>query len=442
MKTKPDCMSKQNSRSIAASLATAACSLLGSSAVSPVQAQEEPGWDFNTALLYYGESDDRVQDISLNVLARRTFVDDRILTLGLVADSLTGATPSGALPFDGPQTYTRPSGKATYTTAANEIPLDDSFLDTRVALTAGWQQPFARLYSVNAGVSASKEYDYVHLGANVGLARDFNKRNTTLSLGLAYAQDSLEPEGGAPLPLSAMLDVGDLSNRIGDQDKDVTDLVLGLTQVVSRDLLFQFNYSLSQSSGYLNDPYKFLSLVDPVTGDPVSRTPPPDESGPLHEYRFESRPDERTKHSIYGQVKYYMSGKVLDLSYRYMTDDWEIDSHTLEARYRLPFGDRRYLEPHVRWYTQTAADFYRISLVDGAPPLEFASSDYRLGEFDAITVGMKYGWKTRSDNEMSVRLEYYMQDGSAPPDQIIGNQAGRELYPDLDAIIAQFSYRF
>ncbi|HEX9852581.1 MAG TPA: DUF3570 domain-containing protein, partial [Woeseiaceae bacterium] len=144
----------------------------------------------------------------------------------------------------------------------------------------------------------------------------------------------------------------------------------------------------------------------------------------------------------YGQAKYYMSGKVLDLSYRYMTDDWEIDSHTLEARYRLPFGDRRYLEPHVRWYTQTAADFYRISLVDGAPPLEFASSDYRLGEFDAITVGMKYGWKTRSDNEMSVRLEYYMQDGSAPPDQIIGNQAGRELYPDLDAIIAQFSYRF
>ncbi|HEX9852196.1 MAG TPA: DUF3570 domain-containing protein, partial [Woeseiaceae bacterium] len=214
MKTKPDCMSKQNSRSIAASLATAACSLLGSSAVSPVQAQEEPGWDFNTALLYYGESDDRVQDISLNVLARRTFVDDRILTLGLVADSLTGATPSGALPFDGPQTYTRPSGKATYTTAANEIPLDDSFLDTRVALTAGWQQPFARLYSVNAGVSASKEYDYVHLGANVGLARDFNKRNTTLSLGFAYAQDSLEPEGGAPLPLSAMLNVGDLSNRI------------------------------------------------------------------------------------------------------------------------------------------------------------------------------------------------------------------------------------
>jgi hypothetical protein len=435
-------MSKQSSCSIAASLATAACSLLGTSTVSPVQAQEEPGWDFNTALLYYGESDERVQDLSLNLLARRTFIDDRILTLGLVADSLTGATPSGAIAFNGPQTFTRPSGKATYTTAANEIPLDDSFLDTRVALSVGWQQPVARLYSFNAGLSASKEYDYVHLGANLGLARDFNKRNTTLSLGLAYAQDSLEPEGGAPSPLSAMLDVGDLSNRLGDQDKDVVDVVLGLTQVVNRNLLVQFNYSLSQSSGYLNDPYKFLSLVDPVSGDPVNRTPPPGDLGPLAEYRFESRPDERTKHSIYGQAKYYMGGKVLDLSYRYMTDDWKIDSHTIEARYRWPFGDRRYFEPHLRFYTQSAAEFYRISLVDGAPPLLFASSDYRLGDFDAVTVGLKYGWKTRSDNEMSVRLEYYMQDGSVPSDQIIGNQANLDLYPDLDAVIAQFSYRF
>ncbi|MDH5499851.1 MAG: DUF3570 domain-containing protein, partial [Gammaproteobacteria bacterium] len=429
-------MSTHNKRIIAASLATATCSLLGTSVVAPVQAQEDPGWDFNTALLYYGESDGRVQDVSLNVLARRAFVDDRFLTLGLAVDTLTGATPSGALAYDGPQTFTRPSGLATYTTPANQTPLDDSFLDTRVALTAGWQQPFARLYSFNVGLSASKEYDYLHLGANLGLSRDFNKRNTTLSLGVAFSQDDLEPVGGAPLPLSAMLDVGDLSNRSGDQSKDVTDLVLGLTQVINRDLLVQLNYSFSKSTGYLNDPYKFLSVVDGSTGDPISRTPAPGDSGPLHEYRFESRPDERSKHSVYGQAKYNMSGKVLDLSYRYMSDDWDIDSHTLEARYRWPFGDRRYLEPHVRYYTQSAAEFYRIGLVDGATPPRFASSDYRLGDFDAMTVGLKYGWKTRSDNDMSIRLEYYTQDGSAPSDQIIGNQAGRVLYPDLDAIIA------
>ena len=76
-------MSKHDKTAMAASLATATCSLLGTSAATPVQAQEEPGWDLNTALLYYGENDDRVQDVSLNLQAIRNFIDDRLLTLGL-----------------------------------------------------------------------------------------------------------------------------------------------------------------------------------------------------------------------------------------------------------------------------------------------------------------------------------------------------------------------
>jgi len=435
-------MSKHEKTAIAASLASATCSLLGTPAATPVQAQEEPGWDLNTALLYYGENDDRVQDVSLNLQAIRSFIDDRLLTLGLAVDTLTGATPSGAIPFDGPQTFTRPSARSTYTVPANTIPLDDSFLDTRVAANASWQQPLGRLYSISAGVSASNEYDYTHMGVNAKLSRDFNKRNTTVSAGFAIAMDDISPVGGAPVPLSQMLGEDDRSNKTGDESKDVLDFVLGVTQVVSRNLLVQFNYSYSNATGYLNDPYKILSVVDGTTGDPVPLVSIPDDDRPSHLYRYENRPDERTKHSIYGQAKYYMGGKVLDLSYRYMTDDWEIDSHTVDARLRWPVSDSSYLEPHVRFYTQTAADFYRISLVDGDPLPSFASADYRLGEFDAVTVGMKYGWQLRSGHEMSVRLEYYMQDGDAPAGQVIGNQASQDLYPDLDAIIAQFSYRF
>ena len=66
----------------------------------PVDAQEEPKWDFNTSLLYYGEDDDRVQDPSFKSIIRRLFADDRLLTLGLTVDALTGATPSGAIRQD------------------------------------------------------------------------------------------------------------------------------------------------------------------------------------------------------------------------------------------------------------------------------------------------------------------------------------------------------
>jgi hypothetical protein len=305
------------------------------------------------------------------------------------------------------------------------LPLDDTFKDTRAAFTVSWQQPVGETSLINIGASASREYDYTHIGLNAKFARDFNRRNTTLSAGIALSMDSLDPVGGAPTPLTPMLDVGDKSNRRGDEDKDVLDFVVGVTQVVSRNLIVQANYSYSNSDGYLTDPYKVLSLVDGTTGDTLPRVPTPGAEGPSHQFLFENRPDDRTKHSIYGQAKYYMNGKVLDASYRFMTDDWEIDSHTV-----------------LRFYTQTEAEFYMLSISDSQPLPSFASADYRLGDFDAITLGIKYGWKTRNDNEMSVRVEGYRQTGSIPGNQLIGNQATRDNYPDLNAIIVQLGYRF
>ncbi len=436
-------MNRTKERSISAALAAATCSLLGTGIPSTVDAQEEPSWDFNTSLLYYGEDENRVEDLSLKAIIRRLFTDDRVFSFGITLDSLTGATPSGAIRQDVAQTFTRPSGNDVYTVPAGELPLDDTFHDTRVAITASWQQPIGESSQFSVGMSASSEYDYLHIGLNGSFAMDFNKRNTTLSVGFAVAQDEFDPVGGAPIPLTAMLEEDNTSNRLGTGDKDVVDVVLGVSQVVSRNLVVQVNYSYSNESGYLNNPYKVLSVVE---GDPLS----PDYGDtmlnpggePSHIYLFESRPDDRTKHSLYTQAKYYMGGKVLDVSYRYMTDDWEIDSHTIDLRYRWPLGGNSYLEPHLRYYTQTEAEFYRLSLIDGAALPAYASADYRLGDFDAITLGVKYGWKTRNDNDMSVRAELYQQTGTIPSGQIIGNQAGRDNYPDLNAIIVQFSYRF
>ena len=416
-----------------ATLAAATCALLGSAA-TPVAAEEEAGrWSFDSTLLYYGESDDRVQDISAAVSALRDFGDERKLSATLTADTLTGASASGAIALNRPQTFTSPSGRAVYTTAAGEVPLDDTFLDTRFALNASWSQPLARLYTFSAGASFSTEYDYTHLGANLSLARDFNKRNTTLSAGVAWSQDDVDPVGGRPIPLSQMLDVGNGANkRNGGESKDVLDLLLGFTQVLNRTTVLRVNYSYSDSSGYLNDPYKLLSVVDPLTGDTLVRVPVG--QGPDGVYVFESRPDKRTKQSLYAEVKHAFGTPVMHFAYRYMTDDWGIDSNTAEVRVRWPLGDG-YIEPQLRYYTQSAADFYRASLVGGAALPRYASADFRLGDFDATTLGIKYGHGTAGGNEWSIRAEYYQQNGSVPREQIIGNQANREQYPDLSAVI-------
>ncbi len=405
-----------------ATLAAATCALLGTAVSTPVAAQEEASrWSFDSTLLYYGESDDRVQDVSAAVAAQRDFGDERKFSATLTADTLTGASASGAIALDRPQTFTSPSGDAVYTTDAGAVPLDDTFLDTRFALNTSWTQPLARLYTFSAGLGFSTEYDYTHLGANLSLSRDFNKRNTTLSVGAAWSQDDVDPVGGRPVPLSQMLDVGDKSNkRDGSESKDVLDLLLGFTQVLNRTTVLRVNYSYSDSSGYLNDPYKLLSVVDPLSGDTLARVPVG--QGPDGIYVFESRPDSRAKQSLYVEMKHAFATPVLHVAYRYMTDDWGIDSSTGEVRLRWALG-AGYIEPQLRYYMQSAADFYRASLVGGAALPSYASADFRLGDFDATTVGIKYGHDTASRNQWSIRAEYYQQ-------------------PDLSAVIVQFGYRF
>ncbi len=433
---------------IGAALAAATCSLLGTATPGvSLAADAEPKWDIESALLYYGESDDRVKDVSLSAHATRDFGDERKLGLDLSVDSLTGASPSGAIASDGAQTFTSPSSRDTYETPAGEIPLDDTFLDTRFALNGSWSQPFGRLYTLNAGVGFSSEYDYQHIGANLGVTRDFNQRNTTVSAALAYASDTIEPVGGLPLPLAQMGDaVGDDSspvNRGASSDsKSVLDVLLGVTQVLGRHTVLRVNFSYSDSSGYLTDPYKILSVVDPVTGDLIGRTPAPGESGPTGVYLFESRPDSRRKEGLYTELRHDFSGKVLQVGYRYSTDDWDVDSHTLESRLRLPLGGSSYLEPHVRYYTQTAASFYRYSLANVSPLPEFASADARLSDMSAVTAGLKFGHVTAGGNEWNARLEFYRQTAKAPSEVLIGNQIGNTQMPDFDAVILQFGYHF
>jgi len=423
---------KPGSRYVAASLAVATCSLLNASVGRSI-AEEEKKWFFDTAVLYYDEQD-RVSDVSANILVRRAFTKARSLLARLSYDTLTGASASGAVPAGTPQTFTSPSARSTYTTPAGEIPLDPTFLDTRVGLTVNWHQPFGAT-EADFGASFSTEYDYLHTGLNAGFSRDFNQHNTTLSGGFAFASDIIDPVGGAPLPLAPMLPPGDTSNKGGTESKTVTDLLFGVTQVLGPRTVAQFNYSYSYSSGYLTDPYKLVSVVDPVTGDPA---PGP---GGLNLYLFEDRPDSRGKHSLFAQVKRHLKRDIVDGSYRFMIDDWDVISHTIDFRYRWQLGGY-YIQPHVRFYTQSAAQFYRGALFQGDSLPDHVSADYRIGEFDAWTLGVKYGRLLDDDKEWGIRIEYYKQTGRSPPDISVGSLRDFDLDYGIDALIIQAGYTF
>jgi hypothetical protein len=429
----------QKNSSVRLALAAASASLLA----GVTQAQEETPWLVDTALSVYSESDSRVTAIEPIVSLRKDMGGDRLLAMKLTLDSLTGASPSGAIASKEAQTFTGPSGNSSYSAAAGETPLDDSFKDTRVALNMNWEQPWGERNRVSVGGNFSNEYDFTSAALNTAISRDFNTKNTTLSLGLNVETDSIKPVGGTPDSLSTLQVGKNTTNKSGGtESKTVTDILFGVSQVMNRHWLTQVNFSLGDSSGYHSDPYKIVSVLNAdgtLANNPIA-------AGKW--YLYDSRPDSRSRQSIYWGNKIHLTQDVIDVSYRYHTDDWGIDSHTLDFRYRYEMRGNMYLEPHVRWYSQTAADFYRLYLSNGvdtnngAAVLKYASADTRLGKFTGTTIGLKYGIELGRNSELNFRFEQYKQTGDVNVPSTATALNGLTLYPDLNAIVMLVGYSF
>ena len=434
-------LKKPSKLSIALAQASSAL-LSATTGVVQVHAQETP-WQIDSAILHYQESGGRVLAIEPVIALKNDLGDEHIFNAKLVLDSLTGASPNGAPPANIAQTFTASSGGASYTTAPGKLPLDNSFVDARSALSASWQQPIAPSTLLNVGGNMSIEFDYLSITGNAAVAKDFNNKNTTLSAGTNLEIDSIMAFGGAPTPLTRVnlkpvRLAGENESNTTDT-KIVTDALFGLTQVLSRQAIIQVNYAISFASGYQTDPYKLLAVLNnnnlvPTTG----------------EYLFEKRPDSRIKHNVYSQLKYHFTEDVINLSYRYTTDNWNITSHTIDTRYRFEFGSSGvYIEPHARWYKQSAADFYKPYLVQGVDVdangialVQYATADSRMSAFDATTFGAKIGIPLENETEVSLRVEQYKQVNQITNTLITGDLAGQKLVPDLKALMVQFGYSF
>ena len=284
---------------------------------------------------------------------------------------------------------------------------------------------------LSIGGKFSVEDDFVSGTVDASIAHDFNHKNTTLSFGLYDEYDSLHPIGNTPVPGS---DVASLV-RTGGKSKNGVGASLGITQVMTRTWLSEFNLSVDRFTGYLNDPYKITSIIDSA-GNTIG-------------YAYESRPDQRTRKSAYWENRVALGSQLSTaLSLRYMSDDWAVHSDTAQLHVRWSWSNReQYIEPTFRWYRQTAADFYTPFILDTArQSTGFESADSRLGAFHALTYGVKYAHKlpglgNRAESEFSVRAEYYQQTFNQQILAPAGLQ-GLDLLPGLKAVLVQFGYRF
>ncbi|MFZ6741728.1 DUF3570 domain-containing protein [Undibacterium sp. JH2W] len=248
--------------------------------------------------------------------------------------------------------------------------------DFRRALDAEVTRYFAH-HTLTLGASASSESDYISRGMSVQGSQFSEDKNTTWTAGLGFANDTVSASTG----------------RVKGENKQVTDVLLGLTQVMSMNDIVQVNASLAHAKGYLSDPYK----------------------------AFDKRPDERNSYTLLTRWNHHFdaTGGSARISYRYFGDSWKIRSHTFNLEYTQPFAQGWSITPIVRIYSQSAASFYvnaQPEIYPFAPnPPEGAqnySEDQRVSAYGARTVGIKLAKQINEDWQADVKFEQYQQRAS------------------------------
>ena len=294
------------------------------------------------------------------------------------SSSSSPATPAPAAPAAAPAPAS-PSGKVP---KAN-------FSDERYAANIELIKKIDN-HTVSGLLSLSTESDYDSMGIALKDAIVFNQKNTTLLLGGAFTHDKISP-----------------ANSLPSDTKDTVDAIIGLTQLLDPRTVLTIDLALGHSQGLLTDPYKVVALNGALVA--------------------ENRPDSKDKQTAYLSLAHFfpvVNGS-LEGSYRYYTDSFGIDAHTVQLAWFQKFGDRWTVRPLVRYYDQTAADFYAVQF-DGAP--EFYSSDYRVSALNSMGYGLKLIYAPNSRLQFDaeyLRYEQSGKDGVTPDD----------AYPSANVVI-------
>ena len=232
-------------------------------------------------------------------------------------------------------------------------------------------------YAVSLGGFVSSEQDFLSRGGSVNVQIFSEDRNRTWLLGAAGTNDRINATNGvAP-----------------NSRRNSAEFVVGVTQALSPNDIVQSNLTYYTGHGYYSDPYKPL----------------------------DTRPTTRETWAWLTRYNHYFAepDATLKLGYRLLHDSFGSTSNMFEVAWAqaLPWGFT--VTPGLRFYTQTAADFYMNppfpkGYVDG----QDYSADTRLASFGAITAGVIVG-KTLWDGwNVSLRADYYRQD---PDWQVFGS---------------------
>jgi hypothetical protein len=262
---------------------------------------------------------------------------------------------------------------------------------------------------VELELSNSRESDYLSQGIALSDKWELNQKNTTITMGLNYINDTIVVRG------------------TDDQNKKSYDLFLGMSQLLNKNTILAANLTLGYAEGFLNDQYKVIQRNElyAIPGGGII---------PVTNIYRENRPDSRLRGILQLQATHYFdkTNSALDAVVRLGQDDYGVFSESLQIEWRQSLFDKLEITPFFRYYQQTAADFFHNSLneVKVVTPQEFPegggpnySADYRLSSMATTSLGVKARYRFTENIAASVTYEHYAMNGTG------NQQAPSAAYP-------------
>jgi hypothetical protein len=257
--------------------------------------------------------------------------------------------------------------------ASIDVKLSGSpYRETRRQENAGFDYLHGKT-TYSAGYIHSREPDYIADTTFYSVSQDMFGDLTTLTLGYRRGWDQIYRDICNPI-LPAHPKGTYCPDIINDptfhERADHRGYTLALSQILSRNLIANFNYELLTDQGYLANPYREIRFLQPG-GEGF---------GP------QVYPNTRTSNAASIQLKYFLPWRAaITGSYRFFRDTWAIVGNTYELDYTQPW--RQWIfDGTLRFYEQTHADFYS-DLFPRIDYQNFEARDRELAAFHSYLVG-------------------------------------------------------
>ena len=316
------------------------------------------------------------------------------------ADILYHLYDGGGVEIDGPSVLVRKQvGKSTSIVANYYIDMVSS-ASIDVITTASPYKEERKQWSLgmdylrgnttmSVNYTSSVESDFDATTYSFAVSQDMFGDLTTLTLTYALGDDI----------------VGNTSDPTFERKNDRQHYGVGLTQILTRNMIAALNFETITDEGFLNNPYRSVRYAD--AGSALG-----------YSYEPELYPNTRTSSAVGLRAKYYLPYRAaIEGEYRFFTDTWGIDGDTMSLSYIHPMGPWTFTAKY-RYHDQNGADFFN-DIFPREQATNFRGRDKELSPLTSSTfklavsyefIGGAEGWRFIKKASVNASIDFLSVD--------------------------------